>query len=131
MMTLKQIQAVLLTFTVTLMVIPAYATSRVGPAEFQGPGSAPHSTSGTPSPKELQELVAPIALYPDNLVAQILAGSTYPTQIVEAERWMQEHNNLKGQELAKAVDQQIWEPSIKALTEFPQVLGNMNKNLSW
>jgi hypothetical protein len=64
-------------------------------------------------------------------VAQVLAGSTYPTQIVEAERWMQEHKNLQGKELASAVNQQIWDPSIKALTEFPQVLDNMNKNLSW
>ena len=89
------------------------------------------TSSSTPSPKELQQLVAPIALYPDGLVAQVLAASTYPTQIVEAERWMQEHKNLQGQDLAKAVNEQIWDPSIKALTEFPQVLDNMNKNLSW
>src|SRR5262249_9076954 len=89
------------------------------------------SGSSTPSAKELQQLVAPIALYPDNLVAQVLAGSTYPTQIVEAGRWMQQHQNLKGSELASAVNQQIWDPSIKALTEFREVLDNMNKNLSW
>src|SRR5437773_6217775 len=53
------------------------------------------------SPKELQQLVAPIALYPDALVAQILAASTYPTEIVEADRWMQSHSKLKGEELAK------------------------------
>src|SRR5262245_12591437 len=125
---LKQIQAVVLSFTVTMMVIPGYAASRESPANPQQE-TAP--TSGTPSARELQQLVAPIALYPDGLVAQVLAGSTYPTQIVEAERWMQENKNLQGQELAKAVDQQIWDPSIKALTEFPQVLDNMNKNLSW
>ena len=133
-MILKPIQAVLLSFTVTMMVIPAYAASGEGPAQFQGQGSlqsAPEPTSGTPSPKELQQLVAPIALYPDGLVAQVLAGSTYPTQLVEADRWMQTNKNLQGQELAQAVDQQIWDPSIKALTEFPQVLDNMNKNLSW
>ena len=61
------------------------------------------------SPQELQQLVAPIALYPDALVAQILAASTYPTQIVEADRWMQSHSNLKGEELAKEVDKQPWE----------------------
>src|SRR5215831_12381052 len=131
---LKQIQAVLLSVTVTMMVIPAYAASREGPAEFQGQGSvrgAPHPTSATLSPNELQQLVAPIALYPDGLVAQVLAASTYPTQIVEADRWMQTNKNLQGQDLAQAVDQQIWDPSIKALAEFPQVLDNMNKNLSW
>src|SRR5262249_27969435 len=131
---LKQIQAVILSFAITMMAIPGYAASREGPAPLGSPESmqtAASTASSTPSPKELQQLVAPIALYPDGLVAQVLAGSTYPTQIVEAERWMQEHKNLQGQELAKAVDQQIWDPSIKALTEFPQVLDNMNKNLSW
>jgi hypothetical protein len=83
------------------------------------------------TPQELQQLVAPIALYPDALVAQILAASTYPTQIVEAERWMQSHSNLKGEELAKEVDKQDWDPSVKAMTQFPSVLENMDKNLSW
>jgi len=83
------------------------------------------------SPQELQQLVAPIALYPDALVAQVLATSTYPTEIVEAERWMQSHSNLKGDQLAKEVDKQPWDPSVKALTQFPSVLENMDKNLSW
>jgi hypothetical protein len=75
--------------------------------------------------------VAPIALYPDALVAQILAASTYPTQIVEADRWMQRHPDLKGEQLAKEVDKQDWDPSVKALAQFPSVLENMDKNLSW
>ena len=83
------------------------------------------------SPKQLQELVAPIALYPDALVAQILAASAYPTQIVEAERFLQQNPDLKGKELADAVDQQDWDPSVKALTQFPSVLANLDKNLSW
>src|SRR6202521_531186 len=83
------------------------------------------------SPQELQRLVAPIALYPDALVAQILAASTYPTEIVEADRWMQRHSNLNGEELAKEVDKQDWDPSVKALAQFPSVLENMDKNLSW
>src|SRR5450755_2814130 len=80
---------------------------------------------------QLQQLVAPIALYPDSLVAQILAASTFPEQVVEADRWVQAHQDLKGDDLAKAVDQQPWDPSVKALTAFPTVLGNMDKNLSW
>jgi Protein of unknown function (DUF3300) len=127
----KQLQAVVLSFTITTMVIPGIAASREGPAETQGSMKTETPTSGTPSPKELQTLVAPIALYPDGLVAQVLAASTYPTQVVEAERWIKENGSLKGQELAKAVDQQPFDPSIKALTEFPQVLGNMSANLSW
>jgi uncharacterized membrane protein YgcG len=83
------------------------------------------------SPQELQQLVAPIALYPDALLAQILAASTYPTQIVEADRWIDSHPNLKGKNLADEVDKQPWDPSVKALTQFPSVLENMDKNLSW
>ena len=81
--------------------------------------------------EELQQLVAPIALYPDALVSQILAAATYPTEIVEADRWIQDNQNLKGKDLANAVDQQPWDPSIKAITQFPSVLANMDKNLSW
>src|SRR6266481_1187408 len=98
-------------------------------ASQSGPQSQSPATGHTP--QELQQLVAPIALYPDALVAQVLAASTYPTQIVEAERWMQGHANLKGEELAKEVDKQDWDPSVKALAQFPSVLENMDKNLSW
>jgi uncharacterized membrane protein YgcG len=83
------------------------------------------------STDQLDQLVAPIALYPDSLVAQILAAATYPTEVVEAERWMQQHSDLKGQALAQAVDQQSWDPSVKALAQFPSVLAMMDKNLSW
>jgi uncharacterized membrane protein YgcG len=83
------------------------------------------------TPEQLQQLVAPIALYPDALVAQILAASTYPTEVVEADRWMQQHPGLKGQQLGEEVDKQDWDPSVKALTQVPSVLANMDKNLSW
>jgi Protein of unknown function (DUF3300) len=83
------------------------------------------------SAQELRQLVAPIALYPDALVAQVLAASTYPTEIVEADRWMHDHSDLKGEKLADAVNKQSWDPSVKALTQFPSVLENMDKNLSW
>jgi hypothetical protein len=76
-------------------------------------------------------LVAPIALYPDSLVAQILAAATFPEQVVEADRWVQAHPDLEGEDLGQAVDQEPWDPSIKALAAFPSVLGNMDKNLSW
>jgi uncharacterized membrane protein YgcG len=83
------------------------------------------------SPEQLQQLVAPIALYPDSLVAQVLAASTFPEQVVEANRWVQTHPNLKGDDLGQAVDQEPWDPSVKALAAFPSVLGNMDRNLSW
>jgi hypothetical protein len=91
----------------------------------------PPTSPGTQSLHDLQQLVAPIALYPDALVAQILAASTYPTQIVEADRWIERHSNLKNEERAREVDKQDWDPSVKAMTQFPSVLENMDKNLSW
>jgi hypothetical protein len=90
--------------------------------------AAPHVQQ---TPDQLQELVAPIALYPDSLVAQILAASTFPEQVVEADRWLQAHPDLKGDALGQAIDPQTWDPSVKALAAFPSVLGNMDKNLSW
>src|SRR5580698_9794686 len=83
------------------------------------------------STQELDQLVAPIALYPDALVAQILAAATHPTEIVEADRWLQQNPDLKGDLLAKAVDTQSWDPGVKALTQYPGLLGMMDKNLSW
>src|SRR5580698_581490 len=94
----------------------------------QPPQAPPHAQQ---TPDQLQQLVAPIALYPDSLVAQILAASTFPEQVVEADRWLQAHPDLKGDALGQAVDPQPWDPSVKALTAFPSVLGNMDKNLSW
>ena len=95
------------------------------------PQAAPAPPYTQQTPEQLQQLVAPIALYPDSLVAQILAASTFPEQVVEADRWVQAHPDLKGDALGQAVDQQPWDPSVKALTAFPSVLGNMDKNLSW
>jgi hypothetical protein len=98
----------------------------------QDPAEAPQRQQYTQQiPEQLQQLVAPIALYPDSLVAQILAASTFPEQVGEADRWLQAHPELKGDGLGQAVDQHPWDPSVKALTAFPSVLGNMDKNLSW
>jgi hypothetical protein len=83
------------------------------------------------SPEQLQQLVAPIALYPDTLIAQILAAATYPEQIVDAQRWIGQRKDLQGTQLAQEVDKQSWDPSVKALTQFPAVLANMSRNLAW
>jgi len=90
-----------------------------------------NTQAGLESPEDLRRLVAPIALYPDALVAQILAAATYPVQIVEAHRWLDEHPGLTGGSLAAAVDSLSWDPSVKALTQFPSVLADLDKNLSW
>jgi Protein of unknown function (DUF3300) len=81
--------------------------------------------------QELDNLVSPIALYPDALVAQILAGSTYPDQITDANNWLRQHPGLKDQALMQEVEKQNWDPSVKALTQFPSVLANLAGNLSW
>jgi hypothetical protein len=105
-----------------------------------GDGFAFQSDTGSPqpvpqatqqSPEQLQQLAAPIALYPDSLIAQILPAATYPEQIVDAGRWMTQHKNLTGDKLAKEVDKQHWDASVKALMQFPAVLANMNQNLAW
>src|SRR3984885_5310254 len=101
------------------------------PGDQAPPAGAQAPAYAQQSPEQLQRLVAPIALYPDSLVAQILSASTFPDEVVEADRWVQAHPDLKGEDLGKAVDSEPWDPSVKALTGFPSVLGNMDKNLSW
>jgi len=101
------------------------------PAAEVAPPSSSEAAQAAWSPDELNQLVAPIALYPDALVAQIVAAANYPTEIVEADRWIQQNSGLKGGELAKAADSQSWDPSVKALTQFPSVLATMDNNLSW
>jgi len=99
----------------------------------QAPVPAARDTvqSASQSADDLDRLVAPIALYPDALLAQVLAASTYPTQVVEADRWMQQNSSLKGPALAQAVNSQSWDPSVKAVTQFPSVLAMMDTNLAW
>src|SRR5271157_510110 len=129
----KQIVISLLSLVLLLATRPrsvlAQQDAQAPPQPAAPASQAPPYTQGTP--EQLQQLVAPIALYPDSLVAQILAASTFPEQVVEADRWVQAHPDLKGDALGQAVDQQPWDPSVKALTAFPSVLGNMDKNLSW
>ncbi len=81
------------------------------------------------SKEELEQIVAPIALYPDSLVAQILMASTYPLEIVEAARWSKANPGVKDKALEDAMQQQKWDPSVKSLTAFPTVLQGMNEKL--
>jgi Protein of unknown function (DUF3300) len=98
-------------------------------SDTSGPQAPPQAAQQ--SAEQLEQLVAPIALYPDALIAQILAAATYPDQVVEAGKWIQQQKGLKGDQLAQEVDKQSWDPSVKALTQFPAVLANMNQNLAW
>ena len=82
-------------------------------------------------PAEIEALVAPVALYPDSLLSQVLMASTYPLEVVHAARWMQANRNLKGEAAVKAVQGQPWDASVKSLVAFPQVLDPMNDKLEW
>jgi Protein of unknown function (DUF3300) len=82
-------------------------------------------------PEELEQIVAPIALHPDDLIAQILMASTYPLEVVQAERWAKQNASLKGDALTKALEAQDWDPSVKSLVNFPQVLTMMSEKLDW
>jgi hypothetical protein len=81
--------------------------------------------------EELDQMLAPVALYPDSLLSQVLMASTYPIEIVEAERWSKANKNLKGDAKAKALEQQKWDPSVKSLTDFVPVLEMMSSKLDW
>ncbi|HTG81973.1 MAG TPA: DUF3300 domain-containing protein [Geobacteraceae bacterium] len=81
------------------------------------------------SKEELAQLLAPIALYPDELVAQILMASTYPLEIVQADRWAKSHQQSAGDVLAKQLEKEPWDPSVKSLVNFPEVLSKMSEKL--
>ncbi|HMH13461.1 MAG TPA: DUF3300 domain-containing protein [Edaphobacter sp.] len=108
---------------------------QVAPVQDQ---TADQSTTPTSAPSvapmtadQLDSLVAPIALYPDALVAQVVGAAASPDQISAAALWLSQNSSLTGNALAQAVDQQTWDPSVKALTQFPSVLDNLAENLSW
>ena len=109
-------------------------------------GAAPPTPAPAPAPaggaqqnapvfkqEELDQMLAPIALYPDDLLAQVFMAATYPIEIVQADRWVKDPNNakLKGDALANALQSQPWDPSVKSLVPFPQVLDMMSSKLDW
>jgi len=103
---------------------PPWASAQPAPQDSQAP---------TYLPQQLDQLLAPIALYPDPLLAQILMASTYPLEVVEAARWINDSRNgsLRGDQLSMALQQQTWDPGVKSLVPFPQILQMMNTKLEW
>jgi Protein of unknown function (DUF3300) len=93
--------------------------------------SAAESAGQGFKPEEIDALIAPIALYPDSLLSQIFMASTYPLEVVEASRWAKQNKNLKGDALAQALEKQDWDPSVRSLVNFPDVLSNMSEKLDW
>jgi hypothetical protein len=107
------------------------AAASTAPANASSAQTAPASAYTPPSADQLYQLVAPIALFPDKLVAQVLAGSTYPDQITAADNLLTQNPNLKGTLLQAAVDPQPWDESVKGLTAFPSTVDQMAKNIQW
>ncbi|MBI4902770.1 MAG: DUF3300 domain-containing protein, partial [Acidobacteria bacterium] len=83
------------------------------------------------SPEQLDNLVAPVALYPDPLLSQVLSASTYPLEIVEAQQWLSQNGNLRGEQLTAAAQQQNWDASVQALVTVPDVLRVLSSNIRW
>src|SRR5262245_49798599 len=101
----------------------------------QGTGSRPSTSAGAEQPafraEELEQMLAPIALYPDAVLSQVLMATTYPLEIVQADRWAKANKSLKGDAAAKALETQSWDPSVKSLVNFPDVLGMLSAKLDW
>jgi hypothetical protein len=102
-----------------------------------GPGSPQQGFAQVQGPaqpftaEQLEQMLAPIALYPDALLAQVLAAATYPAQVAVASQWLQTQGNASPEQVAAGADAQNWDPSVKALTAFPQVLAQMDQDLAW
>ncbi len=119
-----------------LCVSTAFAqVTELGPADQPMPGQ---SESGQPQPgqpmfaqQELDQMLAPIALYPDSLLSQILMASTYPIEVVQAARWSRANSGITGNQAVQAVEQNNWDPSVKSLVAFPQILSMMDEKLDW
>src|ERR1700691_4150174 len=117
------------TLTVLCMVTVPYASSvAMAQALPQAQGDAQVQFL---TPEQLDSLVAPIALYPDPLLSQVLAASTYPLEIVEAQQWLQQNRNLSSQQLVEAAKQQNWDPSVQLLVAFPEVMALVTRDVRW
>jgi len=109
-----------------VLFVPLGATIAFAQPEDQQ--SAPRSAL---SPQQLDNLVAPLALYPDPILSQVLVAATYPLEVVEANQWLQQNRDLTGTALMDAAKQQNWDPSVQALVAFPDVLARLNQDVRW
>src|ERR1700744_3669944 len=117
-----------LLLALTILVATAVGAAAQQPAATPPP-SQPDQT--LLKPEQLEALVAPIALYPDALLANMLAAATYPLEVVEADRWIKENKTLKGSALEAGVEKKSWDDSVKAVTATPSVLDMMSDKLDW
>ncbi len=120
---------VLLWLLIALLVAPPGLMAQSPPPAQPPPAGTPAPPTFTP--EELEQIVAPIALYPDPLLAQVLMASTYPLEVVQAARWVKANPKVTGDKLEAAMQQQPWDPSVKSLTAVPQTLQMMSDKLDW
>jgi Protein of unknown function (DUF3300) len=114
-----------------LVLVSSFATAPVRAQDVSAQTQSQTQNQASFSQAQIEQLVAPIALYPDSLLSQILMASTYPLEVVEAARWSRDNPAVKGQALQSAMQAQSWDPSVKALTAVPQTLEMMNDQLAW
>jgi Protein of unknown function (DUF3300) len=132
-----------LTIASLVILTPAFAQYNAPPPQYsqQAPpfdqqgsqqgSQQPQQNAPLLTPEQLDTMVAPVALYPDPLLGQVLAASTYPLEVVEAQQWLQQNPNLHGQDLLNAARQQNWDPSVQALVAFPDILTLLNRDVRW
>lgn len=111
--------------------VAGYAPQSPPPPAGVPPSAVPPPPGALLSPQQLDDLVAPIALYPDPLVGEVLAASTYPLEIAEAAQWRRDHPNWKPSKLMNEAKKQPWDPSVQGLVAFPDVLNQLTQNTGW
>jgi hypothetical protein len=121
----------LLAVLCTIILLPGDTLAYAPPQQSSPPPSSAAAPSAKIPPEQLDSLVAPVALYPDPLLAQVLAASTYPLQIIMLQRWLEQNKGLKDKELADAVSKQSWDPSIQALAGLPDVVKRFGDDIQW
>jgi len=114
-----------------LLVVGIVVTAGTAMAQDAAAPAARAPAAPAYNESQLEQMVAPIALYPDALVSQILIGATYPIQVVEAYQWLQRNKSLSGTRAQEAAKSQGWDPSVQSLVQFPQIIERMYKNLDW
>jgi Protein of unknown function (DUF3300) len=114
----------------TVALVPGDTLAYMSPP-WQAPASSPGNQASKIPPDQLDSLVAPIALYPDPLLAQALAASTYPLEIIQLQQWLDKNKNLKDKALADAVAKQPWDPSVQALAALPDVVKRLADDIQW
>src|SRR6516164_6158066 len=120
----REILAIVCACLMALDHVPVLA-QQPSPAASSAPSPAAAAPAKLP-PEQLDSLVAPIALYPDPLLAQTLAASTYPLEMVQLEQWLNKNPNLKGDALANAAGQQPWDPSVQSMASFPDIVKRLS-----